>query len=553
MFKHKNKKLFILPERGISHILVPVLLVAIIALFGGFVYKEVGRAATPVNADYFQSSIANKCLDDAYDGKANYTKVQLYTCNKSAAQQWTVNTNGTIENANGTCLDLSHAQDVNNTKIVVYTCNTNAAQQWRVSGNTLVNPESNKCIDDPYSNTTNGTQLILYTCKGAANQEWTPVSANSTPTGSGTTGSTTTGSGGTTTTSSANFYGVNWHPIWMSDSAQDADITLMQEAGIKSVRIDAEWSFMEAQSGVYNPTYMERLTNAVTQLDAKGIDPLIVITSTPTWVSGAPSGDSTASAEPPVRSIIGSDCDASTTICKPYNGSADFDTFLTYLMKEWSGKVNEYEIWNEPDGNWSWKTTESNYLTAATNDAMDYTTLLKGAYTTAKAIDPSVTILGGALSGTALAQQTFLKTMYAQGAKNYFDVYSQHYYCDPPGHNYCNATRTVDDPATVADTFTNDMYPIMKANGDGSKPVWVTETGYNSESSAGGVSEAQQATDLTASFVAAKTLPSVARLYWYEMDCSDSGASYQNYYCLVENATTLKPSFVAYKNMTAAK
>jgi hypothetical protein len=173
---------------GFAHLILPVIVAVVIAVLGGVIYDEVSKAATPSDADYFQSGITGKCLDDRYDAKANYTSVQLYTCNKSSAQQWTVNGNGTIENANGSCLDLSHAQAVNNTKLVVYTCNSNPAQQWKIIDNTLVNPAFSKCIDDPYSNATNGTQLILYTCKGTKNQIWTAVSANLSS------GSTTTGS-----------------------------------------------------------------------------------------------------------------------------------------------------------------------------------------------------------------------------------------------------------------------------------------------------------------------------------------------------------------------
>jgi hypothetical protein len=349
--------------------------------------------------------------------------------------------------------------------------------------------------------------------------------------------------------------------MWINDGGQDDEINLMQQAGVKSVRIDAEWTFIEPSPGVYNQTYLDRLDNAIDVLDSKGMDPLVVIASTPTWVSGAPTGDT--GAEPPLRSIIGSGCNAATTNCTTYNGVQDYDTYLSYLMKRWLGKVHEYEVWNEPDGGWSWKTTQSNYLTAATDDAIDYTTLLKSAYTTAKAIDPSALILGSSMSGTQEAQQTFLKTIYAQGGKNYFDVLSQHYYCDPPNDNYCGTAsnqRTQDDPVTIGNTFKTNMYPIMQQNGDGSKPVWVTETGYNSYTADGGVSEATQGQYLTQSYAEAKTLPNVARLYWYETDCTDSGTSTQNYYCIIDANTLdanslptyrLKPAYTALQQIAA--
>jgi hypothetical protein len=356
--------------------------------------------------------------------------------------------------------------------------------------------------------------------------------------------------GNTATSTASNFYGINWHPMWIDNAVQDSEINLMQQAGIKSVRIDAEWTFIEPTQGTYNQTYLDRLDNAIAYMISKGMDPLVVIASTPKWVTGAPSGDPNASTEPPIRSIIGSGCNASTTICTPYNGAQDYDSFLSYLMKRWAGEVNEYEVWNEPDGGWSWQTTQSNYLTAATDDAIDYTTLLKSAYTTAKAINPNVKILGPALSNTQLAQETFLKTVYAQGGKNYFDIFTQHYYCDPPNDNYCGtgaAQRTADDPQVTGSLFAQNMYPIMEANGDGSKPVWITETGYNTYTAGGGITEATQGQYLTQSYQEAKTLPNVARLYWYEMDDTDSGTSTQDYYGLIDGSTYNVASLTGYR------
>ncbi len=366
----------------------------------------------------------------------------------------------------------------------------------------------------------------------------------------------------------SNFYGLNWHPMWINDGGQDAEMNLFQAAGVKSVRIDAQWYNIEYSQGVYNSTYMSRLDNAVNGLIARGIDPLVVVTSAPTWVTGAPSGDPSPSTEPPIRSTIGPNCDPTKTNCTPYNNVADYDSFLSYLMHCWLGKVHEYEIWNEPVGGWSWQSTFTTYPDYDVNNAIDYTTLLKSAYTTAKAIDPTVTILGGSLSGTDGNNQIFLSTMYQHGAKNYFDVLSQHYYCDPPGHNWCayngtTASRNIIDPTTLADTWKTNIYPIMQQNGDGSKPVWVTETGYNTYTAGGGITESEQATYLTQSYQVAQTLPNVKRLYWYEADSSDSGTNPESYYGIIEadmyNANSLpsnyrlKPAYTALQQLATGQ
>lgn len=50
--------------------------------------------------------LAGKCVDVAGANPANGTAVQLYDCNGTAAQQWTVGSDGTIR-ALGKCLDVT--------------------------------------------------------------------------------------------------------------------------------------------------------------------------------------------------------------------------------------------------------------------------------------------------------------------------------------------------------------------------------------------------------------------------------------------------------------
>jgi glucosylceramidase len=59
-------------------------------------------------------------------------------------------------------------------RVQLYSCNGSAAQQWTyTSGRDLVNPQANKCLDVTGNNSANATPLQLWTCTGAANQKWT--------------------------------------------------------------------------------------------------------------------------------------------------------------------------------------------------------------------------------------------------------------------------------------------------------------------------------------------------------------------------------------------
>jgi hypothetical protein len=113
-----------------------------------------------------------KCVDNNNGSGANGNKVQMWDCDgNTAAQNWTVNSNGTLT-IDGGCMDITGANFSNGTLIELWTCNGGSNQQWQATGGQLVNPASGKCLDDPASNTTNGTQLVLWTCNGGANQQW---------------------------------------------------------------------------------------------------------------------------------------------------------------------------------------------------------------------------------------------------------------------------------------------------------------------------------------------------------------------------------------------
>ena len=112
------------------------------------------------------------CVDVRGASSANFTAVQVYTCNGTNAQQWTVASGNTLQ-ALGKCLDVDAAGTANGTTVDLYDCNGTGAQVWvPQSDGALLNPESGKCLDDTGWSTTPGTQLQIWSCTGAANQSW---------------------------------------------------------------------------------------------------------------------------------------------------------------------------------------------------------------------------------------------------------------------------------------------------------------------------------------------------------------------------------------------
>ncbi|MGH3714094.1 MAG: lectin [Micromonosporaceae bacterium] len=118
------------------------------------------------------TGLAGKCVDVAAAGTGDGTRVQLYTCNGTAAQRWTIGSDGTIR-ALGKCLDVSGGSTVDGARVQLWTCNGTGAQRWTyTSGRDLVNPQANKCLDVTGNNSADGTPLQLWSCHGGANQKW---------------------------------------------------------------------------------------------------------------------------------------------------------------------------------------------------------------------------------------------------------------------------------------------------------------------------------------------------------------------------------------------
>jgi Ricin-type beta-trefoil lectin domain/Glycosyl hydrolases family 16 len=113
------------------------------------------------------------CVDVRGASSADFTPVQVYTCNGTSAQQWTVVAAGSTLHALGKCLDVNGGGTADGTKVDLYDCNSTAAQVFIPQSNgSLYNPQSGKCLDDTgYGGS--GTQLQIWDCSGNSNQHWT--------------------------------------------------------------------------------------------------------------------------------------------------------------------------------------------------------------------------------------------------------------------------------------------------------------------------------------------------------------------------------------------
>lgn len=114
---------------------------------------------------------AGKCVDDYLSGTSNGNRIDIWSCNGTAAQRWVFASNGQLQFF-GKCLDDTR-NGGNGTKLELYTCTGGANQKWTHRSNGEYVLRSNGlCLDDPGFSRTNGTRLVIWHCNGGANQRW---------------------------------------------------------------------------------------------------------------------------------------------------------------------------------------------------------------------------------------------------------------------------------------------------------------------------------------------------------------------------------------------
>jgi chitinase len=135
------------------------------------IFNEITSGSSTTEATGAITGYEGLCLDDRSASTADFNPVQVYTCNGTDAQQWTVESNNTLEVLGG-CLDVDGAGTTNGTTVDYYPCNGTGAQTWVPQSNgELLNPNSGKCLDDTgYGGS--GTQVQIWTCDDTSNQQW---------------------------------------------------------------------------------------------------------------------------------------------------------------------------------------------------------------------------------------------------------------------------------------------------------------------------------------------------------------------------------------------
>jgi hypothetical protein len=114
-----------------------------------------------------------RCLDAKNGATTDGTLVQLWDCNETAAQQWTLEPDGSIVHVSGKCLDATAGATANGTQVQLWDCNGSDAQRWTYSVDRALVGNGGKCLDANDGSSADGTKIQLWDCNDSAAQAWT--------------------------------------------------------------------------------------------------------------------------------------------------------------------------------------------------------------------------------------------------------------------------------------------------------------------------------------------------------------------------------------------
>lgn len=266
--------------------------------------------------------------------------------------------------------------------------------------------------------------------------------------------------------------------------AQVAELQRIRHIGIRSVRLVANWRFI--QNGGPDIFHWAAVDQQVREARAAHLSIDMVVTGCPPW-EGISSAKNRMWPQP--------------------KSPQKFGSFAAMVAKRYAPEgVADFEIWNEPN--------DSKYFQPVANAAA-YTKMLIAAYGAIKKVDKSAFVISGGLAPVQRGHGSytpigFLKAMYAQGAKGHFDALGDHSYSFPAPPN---TFKTWSWWSQMAQTKPS-LRSIMARHHDSGKRIWITEYGAPSNGPKG-VGEKAQATELKQAIIDARTKSWIGAIYVY--------------------------------------
>ncbi len=261
-----------------------------------------------------------------------------------------------------------------------------------------------------------------------------------------------------------NPYGINTFLEQEAEPAKvERSLDLIAAAGFHWIRQEFPWEDLEiASKGDFWDHKWDRSTwqkydRIVAGAEERGLEVIARLDNPPAWTR--------AVGEAPGWTMA------------PPDNLPDYGDFVYAVVSRYRGHIRYYQLWNEPNIYPEWGDQPAN--------PEAYVALLKVGYTRAKEADPDCVIIAAGLAQTTentpaefgprnMSDLVYLERMYAAGARDYFDIMGAMVYglWTGPYDRRASVDRTNFSRAQL-------IREIMVRHGDGAKPLWATEVGWN--------------------------------------------------------------------------
>ncbi len=255
-------------------------------------------------------------------------------------------------------------------------------------------------------------------------------------------------------------YGVN--VVWgISGSSWGADfrfrvptlIGFMKAGGVTCTRMGISWADVEGQRGKRDWEYTDKFINLVHK---QGFEIICCFATTPEWASGVTEEEKKLFHERGWSNLIG-------VMAPKQDYYKDLEDFAEETARRYKDKIKYYEFWNEPDGMGMpfiiYDEEGKPRDIKLGGDFRVYTELLKVVYRGLKRGNPHCIVAVGGLE----SKTSFLRGIYENGGRDYFDAVAIHPYGDG------QALRV---------EWIDEIRELMVEMGDAHKPIWITEWGW---------------------------------------------------------------------------
>ena len=285
----------------------------------------------------------------------------------------------------------------------------------------------------------------------------------------------------------------------------DQSLDAIAQAGIMSLRDDADWSRVEQQRGVLKiPAQWDEVIDGALK---RGIQPLLILDYGNKFYDGGGKPKSEETIAPYIR-------------------------YVEFLVRHYKGRVKRYEVWNE------WDIGPGN---ASAASADTYLRLVQRVYSAVKQIDPEAEVIVGAITPVGI-REGFLARLVDQGVLEHADAISLHPYI------HCDRARQPEDWARWMRKVGEDL----RQRAGRPVPVYLTEMAWPAHDGPCGVSEEVQAEHLTRMFLLAKSMPFIKGVWWYDLqnDGPDPRNREHNF-GLLDHELRPKPAYLALQRISS--